>query len=102
MGIFADVAGDFRQLAPLNEGFGSPETNAKAQKAHISGVLSGLAVNWTKGRSGWLLWEGSNQDIPKCNSGFEISREFRLKAAFPTLETFGPFNNEVGASETPS
>jgi hypothetical protein len=41
-----------------------------------------FAQKWTTnlGRvSAWLPWEGSNHDIPKRISAFEISREFRLK-----------------------
>ena len=40
----------------------------------------------------WLPWEGSNSDIPKWISAFEISREFRLKNPVFTPGDFSAYS----------
>src|ERR1700730_11239865 len=53
-GIFADAAGDFRELAPQNKGIGSLETKLSARKAAIFGSFSSFLGIVAERRNAWL------------------------------------------------
>ena len=76
-GIFADAAGDFRRLAPQNQGIGSLETKSNARKAGISGPISRFFESLAGRRNAWLGREDSNHDILSLQTPFEMSGEFR-------------------------
>ena len=98
-GIFADVAGDFRQLTPQNQRIGSLETNPNVRKAAIFGHFSYFLGSVAERRNGWLGREDSNlrkvesksADVSSAGTmlvhdvrGFTIARRSQLFAT-PTL-----------------
>ena len=61
MGVFAVMAGDFRQSATEERRIGSPETKPSTQKAPISGLISRFLASLAGRRSSWL---GREPDRP--------------------------------------
>jgi hypothetical protein len=78
--IFADAAGDFRQLALQNQRIGILETKSNAQKPAIFGSFLRFLGIVTERRNAWLSWEDSNRYIPSLKMPFEISYEFRTNS----------------------
>jgi hypothetical protein len=67
-GIFADAAGDFRRLAPQNQGIGGLETKSNARKAGISGPISRFFESLAGRRNAWLGREDSNLRMVESKS----------------------------------
>jgi hypothetical protein len=83
-GIFADLAGDFRQLAPQDLGIGCLETKTNARKAGISGPISRFLGSLAKRWNAWLGREDSNLRMVESKSGYFINdfNEFSDQTAF--------------------
>jgi hypothetical protein len=72
-GIFGEVTGDFPGFPPLLRHSGSPETEANARKARISGPFRDLLGSLAEPRTAWLTWKDSNLNIPNREMPFEMS-----------------------------
>jgi len=96
--IFAETAGDFPGFRPQDRQSGSPETEANARKAGISGPFSRLLGSLAERWSAWLPWEGSNSHIPDCISACEISKGISpRKPPFYARRLFGLLTIDLGA-----
>ena len=67
-GIFAEVGGDFRQLAPEERRIGSRETKPSALKAPISGLISRFLASPARRWNAWLGREDSNLRMVESKS----------------------------------
>jgi hypothetical protein len=72
-GIFAEVGGDFRQLAPEERRIGSRETKPSALKAPISGLISRFLASPARRWNAWLATQCRSHLSP---AKFPANREF--------------------------
>src|ERR1700722_513654 len=72
-GIFAEVGGDFRQLAPEERRIGSRETKSSALKAPISGLISRFLASPARRWNAWLATQCRSHRSP---AKFPANREF--------------------------
>ena len=92
-GIFAEVAGDFRQFPPPPRRAWSPETNVNARKARISGPFSSLLGSLAENKNVWLGCKDSNLDMAistwdplACSTGATELHLIGIRKPLETLE----------------
>jgi hypothetical protein len=88
-GIFAEVARDFRQVAPQNWGIGSLETETNPRKAGISGPISRFPGCLANCRNAWLATQCTPHPSPRK---FPANREFTGEK-----HDFGPPGSDLKA-----